>query len=142
MMRRCIAIFLLTGPWLYVKCHLSYAQESTSYPIVDPATQKARDVNRRHILETELQAERQKLIEAQTALAAGVTEERTGHVHRRLENIKSLQRELDGVSGKQQPPRESLRVVVKAQRPSAPPHRNMNGPAAFWNPYNRAPDIE
>lgn len=142
MMRRCISIFLLIGPLLYAECHLSHAQGPGSYPIIDPATQKARDIDRRHILETELQAERQRLAEAQSALGAGVTQERAAHVQRRLENIKSLQRELDGVSGKQQPPRESLRVVVKAQRPSAPPDRDMNGPAAFWNPYNRAPDLE
>lgn len=142
MMRRCTAIFLLNCPLLYAECQLSYAQESASFPIIDPATQNARDIDRRHILESELQAERQELIRAQAALAAGITQERTADVHRRLENVKSLQRELDGVSGKQQPPRKSLHVVVKAQRPSVPTHRNMNGPAAFWNPYNRAPDLD
>lgn len=142
MMRRCTAIFLLNCPLLYAECQLSYAQGSAAFPIIDPVTQTARDIDRRHILESELHAEHQGLLRAQAALAAGITQERTADVHRRLENIKSLQRELDGVSGKRQPPREPLRVVVKAQRPPGPTHRNMNGPAAFWNPYNRAPDFE
>lgn len=142
MMQRHAVIFLLIVPLSLAQFHVSYAQQPASYPIVDPATQKARDIDRRHILEAELQAERQELAKAQVSLAAGATQEREADVHRRLENIKSLQRELDGVAGKQQAPRESLRVVVKAQRPAASTQRKTHGPAAFWNPYNRSPDPE
>ncbi len=141
MMQRSVVIFLLIGPWSNAQSQLSYAQDSASYPIVDPATQKARDNDRRHILESELQTERQELATAQASLTAGPTQERAAEVHRRLENINSLQRELDSVAGKQQAPRQPLRVVVKVQRPAASP-RGMNGTAAFWNPYNRAPDRE
>ncbi|HEY0588430.1 MAG TPA: hypothetical protein VGD52_20015 [Pseudoduganella sp.] len=141
MMQRPIVIFLLIGPWSYAQSQLSYAQDSASYPIVDPATQKARDNERRHILESELQIERQELAKAQASLTSGRTQERAADVHRRLENIKSLQRELGGVAQRPQAPRQRLRVVVKAQGPAASP-RSTNGTAAFWNPYNRAPDPE
>lgn len=140
MMQRHAFIFLLIAPLLFAPSHVSYAQQPAPYPIIDQATQKARDIDRRHILETELQAEHQELAKAQASLATGATQERAADVHRRLENIKSLQRELDGVAGKQRVPRESLRVVVKAQRPATSTQRNMNGPAAFWNPYNRSAD--
>jgi hypothetical protein len=142
MMRRSISIVLLIGSFSHTQCNLSYAQGSASFPIVDVVTQKARDADRLHILATELQAERQELAKAQTALTSGPTPERTADVHRRLENIKSLQRELDGVAGRPQAQRESLRVVVKAQRPAVSSSKSVTGVAAFWNPYNRAPDPE
>ena len=141
MLQRSIVIFLLIGPLSYAQSQWSYAQDSASYPIADPAAQKARDNERRHILESELETERQELAKAQASLTASPTQERAAEVHRHLENIKSLQRELDGVAGRQQAPRQPLRVVVKAQRPAASP-RNVNGTAAFWNPYNRVPDPE
>ncbi len=142
MMRRFISVFLLIGAWSHTKCEFAYAQGSASFPTVDVVTQKARDDDRLHILATELQAERQELGKAQAALNSGPTPERAANVHRRLENIKSLQRELNGFSGRPQVPRGSFRVMVKAQRPPVPSSKSMTGAAAFWNPYNRAPDTE
>lgn len=142
MMQRHVVIFLLIGPLSYAQCQLSYAQQATSFPVVDPATQKARDDDRRQILETELQAERLELVKAQAALAVAPTQERAADVHRHLENIKALQRELGGAAGRQQAPRESVRVVVKAERPAISTPRNTKGAAAYWNPFNRAPDPE
>lgn len=141
MVRRSIVILFLISPSSYAQYQLSHAQGSASYPIVDPATQKARDNDRQHILQSELDIERQELAKAQASVTAGPTQERAADLHRHLENIKSLQRELDGVAGRHQAPRQSLRVVVKAQHPAASPRR-MNGTAAYWNPYNRAPDPE
>ncbi len=119
---------------------LLFAQTSAAYPIIDQATQMARDADRRHILENELQAERQALAKAQAAAGAGSTPEGLANVHRHQENIQSLQSELAGVTRTQLTPHESVRAVVRAQRPIASIPRDLNGPIAFWNPYNRAPD--
>lgn len=118
---------------------LLFAQTSAAYPIIDQGTQMARDADRRHILETELQEERQALAEAQAA-GAGSTPEGLANVHRHQQNIQSLQSELAGVTRTQLTPHESVRAVVRAQRPVASIPRDLNGPIAFWNPYNRAPD--
>ena len=142
MTQRSVVVYLLIVPLLFAHSYVSYAQQSASYPIIDPGTQKARDIDRRQILEAEMQAERQELATAQASLAAGATQERAADVHRHQENIKSPQRELDRVAEKQQAPHEPLRVIVKAQRPAASSQKNISGTAAFWNPYNRAPDPE
>lgn len=139
-MQRLNINFVLIGLLSCAQPQLLYAQTSASFPIVDPATQKARDADRRHILETELQAERQELAKAEAAPVAIPATERAANVHRHLENVQSLQRELAGVARPQQATQESLRAVVRAQRPAASIQRDLNGPIAFWNPYNRAPD--
>ena len=139
-MQRLYINFVLTGLLSCAQPQLLYAQTLASYPKVDPATQRARDADRRHILEIELQAERQELAKAEAAPAAIPSTERTASVNRHLENIKSLQRELAGVDRTQKAPQEPVRAVVRALRPAASISRDLNGPIAFWNPYNRAPE--
>jgi hypothetical protein len=139
-MQRLYINFVLTGLLSCAQPQFLFAQTSASYPKVDPATQMTRDADRRHILETELQAERQELAKAEAAPVAIASTERAANLHRHLENIKSLQRELAEVARTQQLPQGPVRAVVRAQRPAASISRDLNGPIAFWNPYNRAPE--
>jgi hypothetical protein len=102
------------------------------YPVVANAEQKARDEDRRLILQTELAAEG-------AALAKATTMSDPDAVHRHEENIKALQRELDG--GEVQSGSEARRrVTVKALRPSANTASVTRGPR-FWDPYNRPIDF-
>jgi hypothetical protein len=114
-----------------------YVQAQPFYPVVAKAEQKARDEDRRLILQTELATERSALAELKAKLGAGTSREDRDAVHRHEENIKALLRELDGgdaQSGGEAP----RRLSVKALRPPA-------GTAAraprFWDPYNRAIDL-
>ena len=136
---RHISILLVIFSLGYMQCELLYAQDAL-FPIVSPSIQKTRDDDRRQILEAELQAERQVLVNAQAALATGFTRERATNVHRHVENVTALERELELVAAAQSAPRGAFRLVVKNQRQLAAAPRNLNGAAAFWNPYNRAPD--
>ncbi|WP_440963970.1 hypothetical protein ACL58G_29110 [Massilia sp. GER05] len=113
-----------------------YVQAQPLYPVVAKAEQKARDEDRRLILQTELALERGALAEVKARPGAGTSKEDRDAVHRHEENIKALQRELDGdaQSGGEAP----RRLSVRALRPSA-------GTAAraprFWDPYNRDIDF-
>jgi hypothetical protein len=107
--------------------------------VISEATQRLRDDDRRFILQTELQTESAVLTASQEAFRASPTAGNEEAVHRHIENVKALQRELDGAGRKQT--RENPRVVVKATRPA----RNSTAAGAlktgsFWDPYNRAPD--
>lgn len=113
------------------------AQAQQSYPVVNQATQRERDADRRLILETELQAERGELAKAQAALDASPTQERKADVHRHVENEKALQRELDGVAGEPREARTPARAIVKAMRTAA---TSANKSPRFWDPYHRAPE--
>jgi hypothetical protein len=107
-------------------------QAQPLFPVVANAEQKARDEDRRLILQTELAAEREGLAKAKAMSDPGA-------VHRHEENIKALQRELDG--GDVQSGSEARRrVTVKALRPSANAGNNAR-PPRFWDPYNRAIDF-
>jgi hypothetical protein len=127
--RKVIMFAFLAVIFLLISFSASALAQS-SYPTIDKVAQQARDEDRRLILSTELQAEHQELAKAQAALAAGATEERQAEVHRRSENVKALQRELEGVAGSCNRPPASLAT------------RSANSTATFWNPYNRAPDPE
>lgn len=122
--------------------HVSFAQQRASFPKIDWATQQARDHDRRHILETELEAELHQLAKAQAGLEAGATQEQVENVHRHLENARALQRELDGVPGRQRTPRVPARATAKAERAATPAPRSTKGIPAYWNPYNRSNDPE
>lgn len=107
--------------------------------VISEATQRLRDDDRRFILQTELQTENTALAAAQETFRTSPNSGNEAAVHRHIENVKALQRELDGAGRKQT--RERSRVVVKATRPAG------NSSAAnaiktgnFWDPYNRAPD--
>lgn len=130
---RIVVIFLLIG---LAPC----AKSQSSYPIIDKETQKMRDNNRRLILETELQAERGELAKAQTAFDASPDQEREGELHRHVENVKALQRELDGVAGEAHEARTPAHAIVKAVRPGTTGLAHANKSPRFWDPYNRAPD--
>lgn len=135
MARFLIAIFLLNT---YSTCALAQTSKLT----ISKEEQQARDRDRHLILRTELTAEHQALAHAQAAFAAAATSDRAAEVHRRLENIKALQRELATVVNQREAP-EPVRVVAKARQSVATTHARASiGAAAFWNPYNRAPDSE
>jgi hypothetical protein len=130
---RIVVIFLLIG---LVPC----AKSQSSFPIIDKETQKMRDNNRRLILEAELQTESGELTEAQKAFGAKPNKEHEAEVHRHVENIKALRRELDGVAGDLQEARTPVRAIVKAMRPAATSLGRWNRSSRFWDPYNRAPE--
>lgn len=110
------------------------ARAQPAYPTVGKEAQKARDADRRLILETELQAERAELEKARDAFDTGAPGEREATVHRHLENVKALQREL---GSKATPPDTGpVRAVLKATRAAA----SNGAPGRFWDPYQRTPD--
>jgi hypothetical protein len=125
MTHRLVSIFLLSAV-------MPYVQAQPLYPVVAKAEQKARDEDRRLILQTELAAEGRALAKAKTMSDSDA-------VHRHEENVKALQRELDG--GDVQSGSEGRhRVTVKALRPSANA-ANVTRAAHFWDPYNRPFDV-
>lgn len=133
MTNRLISILLLSALPL---C----ASAQPAYPVVGKAEQKARDDDRRAILQDELATERAALAKAQAALDAGATPERAAGVHRHAENVKALLRELDGSSGRRGAA-EPVRAVARATRPAASTNTaSARNPARFWDPYNRTPD--
>jgi hypothetical protein len=128
---RLISIFLLSTGAL---C----AQAQPAYPVVSKAEQKARDEDRRPLLEAELASELEALAKAKTALANDQTNERFAAVHRHEENINGLRREL-GVGEEQNAALKRERLVVRAVKASAD-IANLKRTPTFWDPYNRAPD--
>jgi hypothetical protein len=127
MFARLVVILLLV---VVARC----AQAQSSYPVVSHAAQMERDLDRRLVLATELQAERVALAKAQAAFDGGPNSAREEEVHRRIENVKALQRELNVASS----PREShaqARAVVKALR--APAIIKADKSSRFWDPYKR-----
>jgi len=104
--------------------------------------QQARDKDRHLILRTELVAENQELAKAQAAFRLAATAELATEVHRRMENIKALQRELAFAAGDTEAG-QANRPVVKIKQSSSPARaQRTSGAATFWNPYNRVPDSE
>lgn len=104
--------------------------------------QQARDNDRHLILHTELVAENQELAKAQAALRLSATAELATEVHRRMGNIKALQRELTSAAGGPEAGQPSRLVVKVKQSAWSARAQRTNGAATFWNPYNRAPDSE
>lgn len=130
-----IVILLLISA---VTCALAQASNVT----ISKEEQQARDKDRHLILHTELVAENQELAKAQAAFRLSATAELATEVHRRMENIKALQRELASAAGGPEAGQPS-RLVVKVKQSASPARaQRTSGAATFWNPYNRAPDSE
>ncbi|MEX5744543.1 hypothetical protein [Massilia sp. X63] len=135
MFKFCIVIFLLIP---YSTCALAQASNMT----IGKEEQQARDKDRHMILRTELVAEHQELAKAQGAFGRGGSTESAAEVHRREENIKALQRELAAVRDQSESD-EPARLVARARQSAVPARvRRVSRAATFWNPYNRAPDLE
>lgn len=117
------------------------AEPQSSFPVISHPAQRARDDDRRMILEAELVAERQALAKAQSTFDAAQTEEARAGVHRHRENVKALLREIDGVVAKLVP--RTPRATVRSPRPLASSYARGGKPTlSYWNPYNRAPHSE
>jgi hypothetical protein len=115
------------------------AKSQPLYPVINEAAQRVRDNDRRFILETELIAERAALAKSQAVFDADPTNEKKSDVHRHVENVKALERELENTARKWAGGR--ARVTVKATRPAiSRGGANNRNTASFWDPYNRAPD--
>jgi len=132
MTHRLVSIFLLSAASAYV-------QAQPLYPVVAEAEQKARDADRRLILQTELAAEREALAKVKARSDTAGPNEQASAIHRHEENIKALERELEGSSVKKGTEAMS-RAVVKAFRPAARTPSASRVPQ-FWNPYNRTADF-
>jgi hypothetical protein len=132
MTHRLVSIFLLSAAAPYV-------QAQPLYPAVAKADQKARDADRRLILQTELAAEREALAKAKSKSNAVDLNEQASAIHRHEENITALERELEG-SAAQNGAEAIPRPVVKAIRPAARTANATRIPQ-FWDPYNRATDF-
>ena len=124
---------------IFLLIELTVSAKSQSLtPVISQATQRLRDDDRRFILQTELQTESEALAGAQSAFEASPTAEKKAAMHRHAENVRALQRELDGAGRKQT--RGIPRVVVKATRPAGNSTAGAIKTGSFWDPYNRAPD--
>jgi hypothetical protein len=131
MSRRLVFMFLLsTGMFC--------AQAQPTYPVVSKSEQKARDDDRRPLLDSELAFEGEALERAKTEFVTEPTNERVAAVHRHQENIEALQREL-GAVGLQEVDEKRERPVAKAVRQVAHAVDSKRTPN-FWDPYNRTPD--
>jgi hypothetical protein len=132
MTHRLVSILLLSA-------ELSSVQAQPLYPVIAKADQKARDTDRRLILQTELATEREALAKAKPKPNTTSSKEEAGAIHRHEENIKALERELERSAAQgtdELPPR----AVVKAIRPGARTANAIRVPQ-FWDPYNRATDF-
>jgi len=133
MSRHLVCMFLLTFGTFH-------AQAQSVYPVVSKSEQRARDDDRRSVLESELAFERDALVMAKSNFATGPTNTRAATVHRHDENIKSLQRELGGI--------ENQNAAEKRERPLAKAFRSAGRvadskkTANFWDPYNRDSDAD
>jgi hypothetical protein len=132
MTHRLVAILLLSAA-------LPSVQAQPLYPVIAKADQKARDTDRRLILQAELANEREALARAQPKSNTTSSKEVADAIHRHEENIKALERELERstVQGSDELP---PRAVVRAIRPSARTANATRVPQ-FWDPYNRATDF-
>lgn len=120
----------------------SLAEGNEPYPVVDRASQQARDIDRRAILESELAAEQQVLGGAREAFARTPTDDMRSGVHRHEENVKALRRELERL-----PDKAPIRVAARPAVPdaTATATRTPRAPnqAPFWDVYRRsAPPID
>jgi hypothetical protein len=131
MFAKAVVIFLLLGA-------APFAKTQSGFPTVARTVQQARDEDRRLILDTELQAERQALVAAQAALAAGPTDDRRTKVHRHEQNVEAILREINGISKPKHGMHETAFVVKARPAAGAAPLKNTSQSASFWNPYNRA----
>lgn len=132
MTHRLVSILLLSAT-------LPSVQAQPSYPVIAKADQKARDTDRRLILQTELANEREALAKAKPKSNTTSSKEEADAIHRHEENIKALERELERSAAQgsdELPPR----AVVKAIRPVARTANATRIPQ-FWDPYNRATDF-
>jgi len=120
----------------------SLAEGNEPYPVVDSASQQARDIDRRAILESELAAEQQALGSAKETFARAPTDDMRSGVHRHEENVKALRRELERLTDSA-PVRVAARPAARdvtaatVRTPPAPVQ------APFWDVYRRsAPPID
>lgn len=132
MSHRLVFMFLLSTATL---C----AQAQSAYPVVSKSEQKARDDDRRPLLESELSLEKDALAKAKAELVIEPTNERIAEVHRHQENINALHREI-GAIGPQKMEQKRERPVAKAIRQVAHVVDSKRKPN-FWDPYNRTPDL-
>jgi hypothetical protein len=120
----------------------SLAEGNEPYPVVDSASQQARDIDRRAILESELAAEQQAFGGAKEGFARTPTDDMRSGMHRHEENVKALRRELERL-----PHNAPVRVAARPAVPDTaatatriPPAPNQ---APFWDVYRRsAPSID
>lgn len=109
---------------------------------ISKEVQQARDKDRHLILRTELVAEHQELADAQAAFRLAATAELAKEVHRRMENIKALQRELAAVANENESGQPNRLVVKVKQSAALARTQRTSQVATFWNPYNRSSDSE
>lgn len=119
----------------------SLAEGNEPYPVVDSASQKARDIDRRAILESELAAEQQALGSAKEELARAPSDDMRSGVHRHEENVKALRRELERL-----PHNAPVRIAARPAVPdtTATATRTPRAPnqAPFWDVYRRSAPID
>lgn len=102
-------------------------QATPAFPTIAQATQQARDGERRDILDAELASEQAALAMLRATNADAPSAEQQATLHRHVENIAALQRELARLGAA--PLRLAVRAV--AMPAAAPP------PAPFWDVYRR-----
>jgi hypothetical protein len=120
----------------------SLAEGNEPYPVVDSASQKAREIDRRAILESELAAEQQALGSARESFARAPTDDMRSGVHRHEENVKALRRELERLPDSA-PVRVAARPAGRDTTASTTRTPPVSVQAPFWDVYRRsAPPID
>lgn len=126
-------------PRLLIFCAISLcplAQGNDQFPVVDKSEQKARDVDRRAILETELAAELRAVDAGREALAKAPSEAARVDGHRHEENVKALRRELERLSDGA-PVRVGARGAASAADAAIKRTAPAPAQAPFWDVYRR-----
>jgi hypothetical protein len=101
---------------------------------VSPEVQQKRDVIRRDILTTELNAETVAWTNAGTALAAEPTDAHRADLHRHTQNIEALRREIEALPREKVSP---LSLVARGRRAPVVAPEPAPKVAPFWDPYRR-----
>lgn len=120
-----------------------------SFPVIDSATQKARDESRMQILQDEKAEEMSRLNKAKSDLAAAQNAKRPASeigklaesLHRHEANIASLNQEISRASQQKPSPRPVRLASVKQPAPApakpADEVETNSAPAPFWDVYRR-----
>jgi hypothetical protein len=115
----------------------SLAEGNEPYPVVDSASQKARDIDRRAILESELAVEQQALGGAKEAFTRAPTDDMRSGVHRHEENVKALRRELERLMDNA-PVRVASHPALIHATATATRTPPVSVQAPFWDVYRRS----
>lgn len=147
---KALLFFAVLGASPFCSAAADTPKQAADFPVVDPATQKARDETRKQILEQEQATEKASLIKikAELAVAEGARKPSSEilaikeSLHRHEANLNSLNQELLRAGQEQGAARSAKAETVKSTAPvqlkavvdNVVP---VEAPAPFWDVYRR-----